>query len=420
MNEGRRAGEAPRADEVRYADEAQCVDEVRAFLDGLDGEADLAGSGVRGGGAPLCGSPSGGEPRLRDPGDFIAAIPAMLGFPPARSLVVTVLRADPGGTNTAMVDVAMRLDLDNPGRAALGELLERVAGVCVRHSAIAAVALIVDDRATAPTDQHRGVRARKHRDLVHALEHRLDAEAIPLAGAWAVTAIGPDLPWWSLLGPARRGRQPDPASSLVTVHQVLDGRPMLGSRAELAELLAVDARARARVEQALETASAAAAQRLARGVRHGDPDSYTRSTVRKVLWHIANVESGVAPEPSELAELAVALRDKAVRDIMFGLAPGRYAAASERLWLQLARALPDPDRAEAAALVGYSAYMRGDGPLAGMALDAALTSDPEHRMAVLLDIGLHTGMRPQRLRRLSDSGREAAADLGIDLEAEQS
>ncbi|MEV6768575.1 DUF4192 domain-containing protein [Nocardia sp. NPDC051030] len=358
------------------------------------------------------------EPRLRDPGDLIAAVPAMLGFMPARSLVVTVLRAEPDLPSAATVDVVARMDLDGLGRVATVELIERVAGICLRRHATAALALIVDDRATAPTERHNGVRGRKHRDLVHALEHRLDAEAVPLAGAWAVSAIGPDLPWWSVVDPPCRGVQPDPASSLVTLRQVLEGRPMRGSRAELLAMIAVDEVLRDEVASVLDAASAAAAERLAQAVRRADPDSYTRVTLRNVLRQIADIGSGAQLDPLELADVAVALRDSTVRDAMFALAPGTHADAAEALWLQLTRALPDPDRAEAAALLGYCAYVRGDGPLAGVALDAALNSDPQHRMAILLDIGLQTGMRPQRLIGLGDSGRAAAIDLGIDLESE--
>ncbi|WP_297620149.1 DUF4192 domain-containing protein [Nocardia sp.] len=358
------------------------------------------------------------EPHLRNPGDFIAAMPAMLGFMPARSLVVTVLRAAVDEPGTAAIDVVARMDLDSPGRVATGQLVERVAGVCLRDTAAAVLALIVDDRATAPVKRHRGVRSRQHRDLVCALEHRLDAAAVPLAGAWAVQAIGPELPWWSLLGPARRGRQPDPATSLVTLRHVLDGRPMRGSRAELTEVVEVDAAVREQFRALLDAAAEAAVHRLAEAVRRGEPESYSRSAARNVLGQLLSIEAGTLPNALEMAEVAVALRDSTVRDILFGLIPGAHARAAETLWLQLTRALPDPDRAEAAMLLGYAAYARGDGPLAGIALEAALNSDPAHRMANLLDIGLQTGMPPQRLRRLADAGREAAADLGVDLHSE--
>ncbi|GAB2449736.1 DUF4192 domain-containing protein [Nocardia tengchongensis] len=353
--------------------------------------------------------------RLRAPGDLIAAVPAMLGFMPVRSLVVTVLRADDESPGAAAVEVLTRMDLDNPGRSATGVLVERVAGICVRHRAVAALALVVDDRATEPHGRHAGVRARKHGDLIAALEHRLDADAVPLAGAWAVQAIGARLPWWTLSGPWSRGLQHDPATSLVTVRHVLDGRPLRGSRRELTDVLAVDPVARDATAAALEIAATASARRLARLVRHGDPRVQLRFELCRVLRYLERVEAGARLTPAEMADLAVALRDPALRDIMYGLAPGPHADGAEVLWAQLARALPDPDRAEAAALLGYCAYARGDGPLAGVALDAALRSDPQHRMATLLELGLQTGMPPERLQRLADSGRETAADLGVRL-----
>jgi hypothetical protein len=50
------------------------------------------------------------------------------------------------------------------------------------------------------------------------------------------------------------------------------------------------------------------------------------------------------------------------------------------------------------ALLAVSAYVRGDGPLTGVALSAALAADPGHRMAGLLDVALHGGVRPEELR----------------------
>ena len=38
------------------------------------------------------------------------------------------------------------------------------------------------------------------------------------------------------------------------------------------------------------------------------------------------------------------------------------------------------------------AYLRGDGPLAAVALEAALAEDPAHRMAGLLDTALQGGV----------------------------
>ncbi len=356
----------------------------------------------------------------------------MLGFMPERSLVVTVLRADPEGTDqerdsmsestmrsgpgcAATVDVVARVDMDGSGRAATAEVVDRVARLCVQRRAAAAIALIVDDRATVPGRRHRGVRSRQHGNLIAALEHRLEAEGVPLAGAWAVRGIGAEQAWWSVMPPARRGIQPDPAASLVTVRQVLEGRPMRGSRDELTALVAVDAELRERVSSRIERAGADAAGRLAGALRCGDLERFTRGALRRVVAGIGAAGTGALLEPGDLAEVAVALRDPAVRDIMFALTEDPHAHAAEALWLQLTRALPDADRADAAALLAYHAYARGDGPLAGVALEVALGCDPAHRVATLLDVGLQSGMRPGRLHRLAESGREAAADLGVNL-----
>ncbi|GAB2552354.1 DUF4192 domain-containing protein [Nocardia heshunensis] len=355
------------------------------------------------------------EPRLRAPGDLIAAVPAMLGFMPERSLVVTVLGADPQSPQLAVVEVVTRMDVDNPGRAATGVLVDEVANVCVRHQATAALALIVDDRATPPESRHPGVRGRKHRDLVAALEHRLDAVEVPLTGAWAVRAIGAELPWWSLSDSGSQGLQPDPATSLVTLRHVLEGRPLRGSRRELTEVLAVDPVMREATAAAIPIALAASARRSARLAEHGDTALELRRQMCRVLRYLELVEAGARLTSGQVADVSVALRDKELRDMTFAFVIGPHAPGAEALWLQLARALPDPDRAEAAALLGYCAYVRGDGPLAGVALDAALSADPQHRMANLLECGLRTGMRPERLSELAESGREAAAALGVDL-----
>lgn len=83
----------------------------------------------------------------------------------------------------------------------------------------------------------------------------------------------------------------------------------------------------------------------------------------------------------------------------------------------MARALPEPWRADALVLLAFSAYVRGDGPLAGVSLDAALRCSPEHRMAGMLDTALQTGMRPEQIRELALSGYRQADRLGVRLPA---
>jgi hypothetical protein len=58
-------------------------------------------------------------------------------------------------------------------------------------------------------------------------------------------------------------------------------------------------------------------------------------------------------------------------------------------------------RAEPACLLGYSAYVRGEGAFAGMALEAALHASPEHVLAGLLSDSIRLGVPPEQLTRLA-------------------
>jgi hypothetical protein len=88
---------------------------------------------------------------------------------------------------------------------------------------------------------------------------------------------------------------------------------------------------------------------------------------------------------------------------------------AEELWALLARTLPAPWRIEALVLLAFSAYARGDGPLAGVALETALDIDGSHRMAGMLDTALQTGLRPDRIRELALTGYRMADRLGVEL-----
>jgi Domain of unknown function (DUF4192) len=125
--------------------------------------------------------------------------------------------------------------------------------------------------------------------------------------------------------------------------------------------------------------------------------------------------TGQVLSDSEVAELGCALSDVQVRDTLYALAVGESAGAAETLWAGLARVLPQPWRVEALVLLAFSAYARGDGPLAGVSLEAALRCEPEHRMAGMLDTALQSGLRPEDIRQLAASGYRLAKRLGVRL-----
>ena len=129
----------------------------------------------------------------------------------------------------------------------------------------------------------------------------------------------------------------------------------------------------------------------------------------------ARVAAGGELPDDALARLACALTDPQVRDTLYALAVGDGAAQAEALWAVLSRTLPAPWRVEALVLLAFSAYARGDGPLAGVSLEAALVCDPTHRMAGMLDTALQSGMRPEQIRELAATGYRLAKRLGIEL-----
>jgi alkylhydroperoxidase/carboxymuconolactone decarboxylase family protein YurZ len=192
---------------------------------------------------------------------------------------------------------------------------------------------------------------------------------------------------------------------------VLDGRRLYARRADLHAVIAIADPARS--QRLVDTIRARAATRKVQWQE--DPDGCGRRDVETALGAAARVYAGGQPSDAELAELACGLTDVAVRDTLYALAVGADAAAAEALWGVLARRLPDPWRVEAVVLLAFSAYARGDGPLAGISLEAALRSDPDHRMAGMLDTALQSGMRPEQIRELTGTGYRLAKRLGVRL-----
>src|SRR5262249_41157641 len=113
-----------------------------------------------------------------------------------------------------------------------------------------------------------------------------------------------------------------------------------------------------------------------------------------------------------VAEVASALCDHRVRDACLPWCSGPGAAAAERLWLALVRATPAPERAEPAALLALTGYLRRDGAPASVALEAALDACPHHSLSGLLRAALDGGLSPELLREVArDASRDAAAAL---------
>ncbi|MFM1725709.1 DUF4192 domain-containing protein [Rhodococcus sp. PAM 2766] len=343
--------------------------------------------------------------RISDPGDLVSAVPALLGFHPHRSLVVICLT----GTSVGAV---MRHDL-RPGETAVMRIvLEQFTAVAVREGADRILVVMVDDRLP---DRPSPCDLAPYREIVTVFDELLGAHGIEIAATHLVARIVTGAEWTGLDGTAR-GVLPDPTASRVAVAQVLGGRAIRASRDELeAVLLPNSLDDQQRVAYLIDDARAriSCGDGVARTAT--DPNGVDRHGLERVLVGIARTAAGEEATTEECAELALVLENPRVRDALLALSAGAYADDAEQLWIALARALPEPERAEPLALLGFGAYLRGDGPMAGVALTAALAADPCHRLATLLDDALQRGMRPDVLRELADVGRDIAAELGVPL-----
>ena len=328
---------------------------------------------------------------LNRPGALIAALPAVLGFVPEKSLVLVTVDSGEMGP-------VMRVDLS----PRLAETVDRIAEVVAAVRPNAAIAVIVDaEGAMCPMCE------RDFGELSRALSDVLALQEIRLLAVHVVDRIAAGGRWHCADMCGECGTVDDPSSSPVAVAAVLDGRRLYARREEL--------------QQVIEVSDTARVQRVARRIRRqlkarGDRDDnsarrdieYALDTANRV-WHNAELSD------ADAAEIACGLADILVRDTLYALAVGDKAAEAETLWAMLSRVLPKPWRVEALVLLAFSAYARGDGPLAGVALDAALRCNGEHRMAWMLDTALQSGLRPEQIRELAATGYRLADRLRVNL-----
>lgn len=303
-----------------------------------------------------------GQFELNRPATLIAALPAILGFVPEKSLVLVSLAAGELGS-------VMRADLCDELADRVGHLAELVAAAALSQ-----------------------------RDIVLWAAHVVDRVA---AGGR----------WHCVDGCGCSGVIDDPSASPLAMAAVLDGRQLYPRRSDLQAVIAVDDPVRS-----AELAVALGHQAADREIAHrADSVGCSRQDVENALAAAARVADGQSLSDTELARLGCALGDARVRDMLYALAVGENAGAAESLWALLARVLPEPWRVEALVLLAFSAYARGDGPLAGVSLQAALCCEPGHRMAGMLDTALQSGLRPEHIRDIAVTGYQRAEQLGIRL-----
>lgn len=335
---------------------------------------------------------------LTSPGSLIAALPAILGFVPVRSLVLVTL-------DDGEMGAVMRVDITDKLHLQVGQLARTAAA----GQPDAVIAVFVDATGAgcpACNDDFAHV--------VGLLEAVLESYGIAVYAGHVVDRIEAGGRWHCFDGCGAGGAVDDPATSPVAAAAVLDGRRLYGDRNELLALTAVDVERCQLVGKIIDQRALLRAEAV--GV---DAQSRARCDVHSARTAAARLAAGEPLRDDEIADIGCALVDPRVRDTLYALAVGEDAAEAEMLWTELSRTLPPPWRIEALVLLAFTAYARGDGPIAGMSLEAALRVNPAHRMANMLDLALQSAMHPETIRELAETGYRLARKYGIALPPER-
>jgi hypothetical protein len=333
--------------------------------------------------------------RISDPGEIAAALPQLLGFRPRESVVMIGLTGPAG----RRVGLCARVDIPP-----------------AEHAAVVARALAARVR----TDRPRGV-------LVVVVSDQPGGSELPhraLAGeaVRALAEIGVAVPdvllvredrWWSYDCPHPcchpRAGTPLPAGATeLAAATVAAGTVVEDDRSALAARIAAPGRAqrRAMAEVCGRVAEQCTEDLLEVGGERVAAQSWTAVTAA-----LARCRPGVTRrlDDGDVARIVWGLRDVDVRDRALELALGADAAAAEQLWTECTRRAPAPLDAAPATLLAVSAWLRGDGAMANVALGRALASEPGYRLALLLSEALDACLPPASLRELL---RTAAQEPG--------
>ena len=318
--------------------------------------------------------------RLSGPGEIVAVLPSLCGFPPTESLVLLSLRGP-----RSRLGLTARVDLPGPGDQ------DGLAGLCAGRMAADGASCVV----VVVLSEHG-----RRDDLVHAVRAALTERGVGVlealhvtGGRWSsYTCTGSCCPAEGTPVPAA-----PPVLGLVQAEQVATGRVVLPSREDLVRSLAPPTLlAAAAAEQRLEQAGSAWLRSRA---EHGVAAA-RRSTLDHVQALLDRVAAGTPVGPADAAVLAVGLGDLHARD---GVATLILTREDELLSLlgQVARQVVPPDDAPVCTLLAWTAYARGDGALANVALDRALAGRPDYSLALLLRSCLDAGVRPEEVRSLA-------------------
>ena len=312
--------------------------------------------------------------KLRTPAQLVAAIPYLVGFRPADSVVALSFRGEHG-----RLGLTMRADLsaEHDSGFAAG-LVER---------------LVLDGAESAVIAVYA---AALRRPLVEAMLDELRDAGIGIKQA---IHVGADR-WWSYVCseaccPATGTPYVDPTApggeTEIAATMAYAGVAVLPDREALVrQVRPVQLLARAAMSRALDRAVA--------GADRADRVESLR-LLRTLRARYERHDAGV--DDDEAARAIVALTDIPVRDevCVWATARGEGRGLTALLLELTRRALP-PHDAPVATVLAAAAYLEGNGALASVALDRALATDPTYSLALLLRTALDAQVPPSSMRAM--------------------
>jgi hypothetical protein len=319
--------------------------------------------------------------RLTSADDVVVAVPYILGFHPADSVVCIVL-------DQQRVRLVVRFDL--PQSTQLHQLsapATKAAALIARHGSAAMIL------GYGPADRVE--------PAADALAVALDDAAVEVLEMLRVA----DGRYWCLCGNpvCASGVAYDAQTSPVQAAAVYLGIAPLPDRAALENLIApVTGPERDRMHAATSAALLRLTQLQADSVapaadgRPARPKQVVRAGNTAVQQAYESAARGETLSDEDVAWLAALLMVTAVRDRAWSACDG--SDAHRRLWIDVTRRAVPPTGAAPACLLAFTAYLGGDGALANVAVDRSLRVDPDYRLARLFSKAMRRGVPPEQCR----------------------
>ncbi|ASU84856.1 DUF4192 domain-containing protein [Nocardiopsis gilva YIM 90087] len=333
------------------------------------------------------------------PTDVIAAVPYLLGFHPADSIVILGIRS--GATQ---VRCLLRCDLADELTAYAAEWADQVAAMLAEADCGSVVAV-----GYGP--------ARHVTPCVDALRASTPAVGIPVREALRVA----DGRYWSYVCDSTEccphdGVAYDVATSAVPATAVVGGLTVWRDRGVIEEFVAaVNGHRRVQMERATVDAERRAERMRQRLLPFGE--AALRTTVRCEGVRVvraavdAALRGDLIDAPERIAWLGLLLGSIRVRDEAWARIDAAHLDVHVGLWRQVFRHVRTDYSAAPGSLLAFAAWQSGDIALADVVLDRVEEAAPHYTMAALVRRAVRSGMPPEKWEPMTPEWLEEVAPL---------